>query len=124
MQELYNTKYTVSRLLLAVVPASTLVKMATIVEVKKAAETATAYFSTVMPVDVVRLEEVEVSKDERFLHITLSGLVPAPKTRLDDQLPPSPLGGLFKPDAARVYKVFEIDSMGGAVRSMKMKKLE
>lgn len=101
--------------------------MTTLVDVKKAVENATSYFMSVMTVNDVRLEEIEIADDERFWNVTLSGLVPSAKTAppgvADVQLPLSSLATLFKGDYERVYKVFTVDAATGSVRSMKIRKV-
>lgn len=97
--------------------------MTTIIDVKQAVDSATAYFSKLMPVEDVRLEEVEISDDERFWYVTLSALVRPPNATQPgpSEASTSHLAGLFKGDRERVYKVFTVDSVTGAVRSMKIR---
>jgi hypothetical protein len=101
--------------------------MATTIDVKQAVQSATGYFSKLMTVHDVRLEEVEISEDERFWHVTLSGLVPAPKTLspglIETQAAASSLAALFNVDHERVYKLFSVDSVDGSIRSMKIRQL-
>jgi hypothetical protein len=80
-------------------------------DVKQAAETAADYLLTFFPdAERVRLEEIEISDDDKFWFITLSFLMkPSGKLDFIDE---------------RVFKVFKIDSEKGEVRSMKIRSLE
>lgn len=86
----------------------------------QAVQNATAYFTSVLPVVDVRLEEIETHEGDGF-DITLSGLLPTAKTEPADLGPPS-LSGLFKRDYERVYKRFEVEPIG-TVKSMKIRKI-
>jgi len=94
------------------------------IDVKQAANAAIKYFSALMPVQDVRLEEVELSGDEKTWLITLSALIPAPK------LPPTAIDNLktltemFQSPYERVYRIFSVDSDNRTVRSMKIRKVE
>lgn len=46
--------------------------MTTTIDVKQAFQSAADYFSKLMTVNNLRLEEVEISDDERFWYVTLS----------------------------------------------------
>lgn len=97
-------------------------------DVKQAVSIATQYFLNLVggeSVSDLLLEEVELSDDERFWHVTLSAVLPAP---MDDG--PSAIGLAAALEAAargsaqlrrRVYKVFKVDAATGSVRSMKMR---
>ena len=61
--------------------------------------------------DLLQLEEVELSDDEKYWFITLSYPLPSPVPLLN--LPPK-----------KDYKIFKIDSKTGQVRSMKIRKLD
>jgi hypothetical protein len=100
--------------------------MVTGIDVKQAVQDAEKYFTQLMSVSDVRLEEVEISDDERFWYVTLSGLVPVakPPSPSDIQSPLSGLESLFRSNEERIYKVFKVDSSSGLVMSMKIRKLE
>jgi hypothetical protein len=85
---------------------------------KDAVKTSTAYFSELLPAQDIRLEEVELSEDERIWKITLSGLVPLQST---SGLALSAIAEAMSPKFERLYKVFIVDAATGAVRSMKMR---
>jgi hypothetical protein len=98
--------------------------MHTAVDVKRAAEAAATYFVSVMSVHDVRLEEIELSQDEQFWFVTLSGLIPVAKDVPADA--PATFGTLaqmLKGPYERVYKVFAVDADTGVVRSMKIRKV-
>ena len=90
-------------------------------ETKKAVEAAIKYFGDVLPATDIRLEEIELSTDERFWNITLSGLLPTAK----DGPPGTPLtmADLFKDSPKRVYKIFVVEDQGCRVKSMKIRSL-
>jgi hypothetical protein len=90
------------------------------VDVKQAVDGAMAYFAKLMTVRDKRLEEVELSDDERTWHVTLSGLVQGEQK---PEFVDSALGGLFTPPYERVYKVFAVDSETGSVRSMRIRQV-
>jgi hypothetical protein len=98
-----------------------------LVDVKQAVDAATEYFSKLMTVRDIRLEEIEISDDDRFWCITLSGLVPSQKPLFsvenEGQPALSALGDLFRPDFERVYRVFTFDAANGSIRSMKIRQL-
>lgn len=65
----------------------------------------------------LRLEEVELSDDERLWHITVGWVEPAVRT---------PLSAMFSQEARtlpRVYKTLEVDAENGAVKSMKIREV-
>ena len=99
-----------------------------VLDVIQAVQTATDYFSKLMTVNDIRLEEVELPSDEHVWHVTLSGLVAAqrsaPPGPLEGELANSTLADLFRHPQERVYKVFTIDSGTGSVQSMKIRKVE
>lgn len=70
----------------------------------------------------ITLEEVELSEDEKFWQVTLSGLKPVPP-------PPSALTSaqqlarILQPDEERIYKAFTIDAHTGSVKSMRIRKV-
>lgn len=90
-------------------------------ETKNAVEAAIQYFGDVLPATDIRLEEIELSDDERFWSITLSGLLSAAK----DGPPGTPLtmADVFKDSHKRVYKVFVVEDQGCRVKSMKIRSL-
>ena len=90
-------------------------------EAKKAVEAAIKCFGDVLPATGIRLEEIELSTDERFWNITLSGLLPAAK-----DLPPGTaptMADVFKNSHERVYKIFVVEDQGCRVKSMKIRSL-
>jgi len=94
-----------------------------IIDVKQAVAIAIQYFLNLVggeSASDVLLEEVELSDDERFWHVTLSAVVPGPENV------GSPVNALATALGAslprrRVYKVFKVDATGGTVKSMKMR---
>ena len=93
-----------------------------VTEAKQVVEAAIKYFGDVLPATGIRLEEIELSNDERFWSITLSGLLPAAK----DLPPGTPLtmADIFKnPPPERVYKVFVVEDQACRVKSMKIRSL-
>ncbi len=92
-----------------------------ITETKNAVEAAIKYFGDVLPATDIRLEEIELSTDERFWNITLSGLLPAAK----DGPPGTPhsIAEIFKNSHERVYKVFAVEDYDCKVKSMKIRSL-
>jgi len=62
----------------------------------------------------VRLEEIELSEDDRFWNITLS---------YRRGMPPSGLAGALAGETPREYKVLAVRSVDGEVRSMKIRQL-
>jgi formyltetrahydrofolate synthetase len=99
-----------------------------IIDVKQAVAIATQYFLNLVggeSVSDLLLEEVELSDDERFWHVTLSAVLPAPMGEGS-----ATIGLAAALEAAargsaqlrrRVYKVFKVDASTGTVRSMKMR---
>jgi hypothetical protein len=91
------------------------------IDVKQAVSAASEYLSQLYPsakLHDVFLEEVALSDDERHWYVTIGFARPIP----------SPNATLAAMDAAmgrqnyeRVYKLFEIDSDTGQVRSMKIR---
>ena len=90
-------------------------------EAKKAVEAAINYFGEVLPATDIRLEEIELSKDELFWNITLSGLLP-PAKDLPPGTPPT-IAEIFKNSHERVYKVFVVEDLGCRVKAMKIRSL-
>ncbi|ADD26982.1 MULTISPECIES: hypothetical protein [Meiothermus] len=85
-------------------------------EVKEAVRIATEYIQTLFnekQIPELRLEEVELTPDNRFWEVTLSFVVREPTAYLS-------LG-----DAARTreYKIFRINAETGQVQSMKIRKV-
>ena len=85
-------------------------------EVKEAVKIATDYIQSLFSekqIPELRLEEVELSTDQKFWEVTLSFVVREPTAYLS-------LG-----DAAgsREYKVFRVNAETGQVQSMKIRKV-
>ncbi len=87
----------------------------------QAVQNATAYFTSVLPVVDVRLEEIETHEGDGF-DITLSGLLPTARTVPPDVVATPTISDLFKRDYERVYKRFEVEPIG-TVKSMKIRKI-
>jgi len=86
-------------------------------DVKEAAQRASAYFSGLYAdqgVSNVQLEEVELTDDGQYWLITLSYPV-----GLLSQAPAN-----FLVNSNRKYKVFKIDAKTGEVKSMKIRQVE
>lgn len=88
--------------------------------VEAAIKTAIDYLQTIKnqispDLQNIRLEEVEVSEDDRYWLITLS--FTQPNDRTDNPLP----GIITKPKYQRNYKIFRINSNTGQVESMKIR---
>ena len=62
----------------------------------------------------IKLEEVEISDDEKFWNITLSAIPPPPEEGPSQ----SPLATMFKPKDLRTYKRFAVNATTGDVKSM------
>ena len=92
-----------------------------VTEAKQAVQAAIRYFGDVLPATDIQLKEIELSNDERFWNITLSGLLPT----ATDGPPGTPLtmADLFKDSPKRVYKVFVVEDQGCRVKSMKIRSL-
>lgn len=86
------------------------------IDIKQAANNAVAYMTGLPNLkadsDTIRLEEVELTEDDKFWLITLSFVDRAAAT----------LQNVFSP--ARQYKTFRIDAETGDIRSMKIRQLE
>jgi hypothetical protein len=86
-------------------------------DVRGAVQAATGYFNLVFPSRSLRdtyrvdVEEIEMSKDNRYWLVTLGYDAPA---RKNPQLPD------FLQVPTRKYKVFKVDARTGAVVAMKM----
>ncbi|MEC4804322.1 MAG: hypothetical protein SAJ12_18050 [Jaaginema sp. PMC 1079.18] len=90
--------------------------------VESAIKTAINYLKTIKTqispdLEDIRLEEVEVSEDDRYWLITLS--FTQPNDRTENPLP----GIITKPKYQRNYKIFRINSNTGQVESMKIRML-
>ncbi|MBC7928447.1 MAG: hypothetical protein H7039_22625 [Bryobacteraceae bacterium] len=92
------------------------------IDVTQAVSNTTAYFTSVLPVEDVRLEEIETHDGNTF-DITLSGLLPKAKMLPPGVAHPATLASLFKNDYERVYKRFEVDAVDGRVKSMKIRQI-
>jgi hypothetical protein len=93
------------------------------VPVKEAVKTSFQYFAEILEPSDVRLEEVELSDDERYWFVTLSALLPA-KAKAQNAVEAASLAGIFAKSHERVYKQFKVDSSTGEVRSMKIREVE
>lgn len=90
-----------------------------VIDVISAVKAAEAYARMVFPEDELkslRLEEVELSSDERYWEVTLGWLEPAIRS----------VGGNFLGNTSiqkhpRVYKLFRVDAATGEVKSMKIR---
>jgi hypothetical protein len=65
----------------------------------------------------LRLEEVDVSDDERFWHVTLGWVEPAIRENAFTALAADVRA------VPRVYKTLEVDAQTGAVKSMKIREV-
>ena len=85
------------------------------IEVKEAAKIAKQYTEEILgiPIEDILLEEVELSDDERYWHITLSFPHKIPQS--DTVL------GAFTSNVQTKYKVFKIDNESGKIVSMKIR---
>lgn len=88
------------------------------VNVQVAARNATNYLQNLAPhigsqITDVRLEEIELSEDEKFWFITLGFNRP-----IND-----PFTGILQPQTQRDYKQFKIDAETGKVKAMKIRAL-
>ena len=103
-----------------------------ILDVKTAVAKSQSSFTDLFPVEDVRLEEVELSPDEHVWRITLSGLVPRPKTAKGFLTEANQanlntladIGKFFDPPFDRVYKIFNVDAATGVVLSIKIRIVE
>ena len=91
-----------------------------ITETQIAVGEAKNFFRDALPATDIRLEEIELSEDERFWNITLSGLLPREK---DDRPELSAIAEIFRKPHERVYKVFVVEDGSCKVRSMKIRSL-
>lgn len=92
--------------------------MLTVKEAVQAAETWVRDLYPKKDLQHLRLEEVELSDDDRFWYITLGWAEPAVKE--------SPLAAAFRNEMhvlPRVYKKLEVNAETGAVKSMKIRKV-
>ncbi|MBS1828666.1 MAG: hypothetical protein JST93_25395 [Acidobacteria bacterium] len=93
------------------------------VKAKEAVKKASEYFVDLMDGQAsgVLLEELSLSRDQHDWEVTLSAWIPERK-------PPStavnPIGELFRSGHAKIYRLFQVDSETGEVKSMKMRKVE
>jgi hypothetical protein len=91
------------------------------ITVKEAAQAAEKWVRDLYPqtdLEHLRLEEVELSEDERFWHITLGWVEPAVRGPT--------LRAMFSEEfrtLPRVYKTLEVDAETGAVKSMKIREV-
>ena len=94
------------------------------IEVKQAAAQASNYMRDIMNATDLTLEEVELSEDDRFWDITLSGLVPARQQPSSGLMRSPELSAFLANNNRRVYKIIRIDAQDGIVRSMKIRNIE
>ena len=88
-------------------------------DVKHAVNVAVAYVKNLFEgATDIRLEEVELSDDERFWTVTLSAQIPGPRGPFF-----SPISELFPKEDSRVYKSITINADSGAVKAMKIRTL-
>jgi hypothetical protein len=94
------------------------------IEPRGAVAVATKFLQSLYPnvLSDILLEELEISDNERFWLVTLSGLIPLSKEESENAMNPlaQALGGnqlLHR----RVYKVFKIDDQTATVKSMKIR---
>lgn len=92
----------------------------TIIDVKQAVAGAIAFVKRVYSkLDGLRLEEVEMSSDDRYWLVTLGFFEPAPESPMKKLLRPLPV-----PDEMeRVYKIIKVDAKSGDAISMKIRKV-
>ena len=93
-------------------------------DVKSAVRAARNYFSDLYENVVdVRLEEVELTDNERHWTVTLSGLFPPPPPTVDDPAFATVMSGVFGAPRERVYKTLTVDARTGEVQSMKIRQV-
>lgn len=91
------------------------------VDVRSAVYTAQNYFQSIQDligsIEDLRLEEVDLSEDQKFWFVTLGYSRPVDKTQnlLAEIIPSSKF--------ERDYKIFKIDAETGDVKSMKIREL-
>lgn len=92
------------------------------IDVKKAVYAAQNYLTSIQHmiggrIEDVRLEEVEISEDEKHWFVTLGFAAPTEKAanKLGETLALS--------QSSREYKIFKIDSETGEVRAMKIREI-
>lgn len=97
----------------------------TIIDVRDAVAAATEYFQAVRErignLKDLRLEEIELSDDEKFWFITLGFEIipqnpPIPDTVRDPLFPK-----INRKESKREYKIFKVDAKTGEVQSMKIR---
>lgn len=92
------------------------------VTVKEAVQAAEDWVRELIPkadLKHLRLEEVQLSDDERYWHITLGWVEPAFRES-------TAVGAIFSNEMRilpRVYKTLEVDAETGAVKSMKIREV-
>jgi hypothetical protein len=92
------------------------------IDVKQAVKAATAFAREMFDGDELRhlrVEEVELSDDQRLWNITLGWVEPAVKAKASPLIPAYGQDEIQK--LPRVYKVFDVDAESGAVQSMKIR---
>ena len=91
------------------------------IDVTQATTAAQSFMTSILKDAIdIRLEEVEMADDQNLWNITLSAIVPPTPTAGQEI---SALAALFKADR-RVYKIFAVQGETGAVKSMKIRKVE
>jgi hypothetical protein len=94
------------------------------IDVKQAVEAATAYARELFRDEELRhlrVEEVELSSDQRVWNITLGWVEPAVRQDTGSLLIRSGTAELQR--LPRVYKVFRVEAETGAVHGMKMREV-
>ncbi len=83
-------------------------------EVKEATDAAVKYLTSFFPsADRIKLEEVEITDDDKYWNITLSYV------EHEQELGVAYITGF--PKTKKFYKIFKIDTKKGNVRSMKIR---
>ncbi len=94
------------------------------VEVKEAVKSAVAYFKDLIAdATNIRLEEVELSDDERSWSVTLSAQIPGTEPETPAQIAAAFSDLFLKEEKSRIYKMFTISAESGSVKSMKIRKV-
>lgn len=92
----------------------------TVIDVKKAIASAMAFLTKVYgKAEGLRLEEVELSDDERYWLVTLGFDEPATKSPFKKMV----TSGLPTDEMERVYKLIKVDASTGEALSMKIRKV-
>lgn len=92
------------------------------IDVKQAVKAATTFARELFDGDELRhlrVEEVELSDDQKLWNITLGWVEPAVRAKVSPLIPAYGQDDIQK--LPRVYKVFDVDAESGAVHSMKIR---